>query len=273
MKYDNSIYKRFRIKLEIKDAQEKFKNKINNILFYSKIFSGEAFDFRNIIFQFCNRYGLSYEELPIDLYIKSLFEVKDFTEYILRLDTLLNVLFEENKPIAKQFAITIQHALDDSPLDLNLRIVRKTNGYQIWPKGSKLLDRSLVDDVLSILKPKKFEKVIIAFKNGLKEFLEGNKDSSKYSSAVRNMQLALDELSKVLLKDKNVGFKHLIKDKNWRKTGLNKYFRGICNQYNEMIDKMFKHKAQTKYNYAEIEAIIYMTGLLIRVIIENQKSI
>ena len=78
----------------------------------------------------------------------------------------------------------------------------------------------------------------------------------------------MDELSKIILKDKNVGVKHLIKNENWRKTGLNNYYKKMLFEYNEMLDKLSKHSSVSKFSEKEVESVIYLTGLFIRVILE-----
>ena len=128
---------------------------------------------------------------------------------------------------------------------------------------ANFLDKKLIDNVLGVLNNKDKKIIKISFEKGLKEFEESNKDKSKLANAVRDMQLSLDETAKILLKDKNVGFKHLLKDKNWNKIINNKYYQKMFFQLNEFADKLVKHKL-TELDKYEVETFIYLTGIFIR---------
>ncbi len=264
MTFDKNIFKRFNVKISQKKAQEQFINKINNVLYYSSGFSGQHFSLEfnsNIIFRFCQNYGLEYTG-PHSF--KNYLGTDSFTEKILRLNCLIHVLFSINKEKGVLLADIIEEYLKESPVDLNLRIIKTHEPYMIIPKGSKLLDTKLVDDSLAILTDSEFEPIRVAFEKGLKEFLQSTTEKPRLKNAVRDMQLSMDEVAKIILKDKNAGIKHLLKNENWPKINLNDYFQRIYFQHNEMIDKLAKHNAKYTFSSEETESIIYLTGLFIR---------
>ncbi|MCX5848417.1 MAG: hypothetical protein NTW65_03065 [Deltaproteobacteria bacterium] len=264
---DKGIFARFNIKIDLKESQKRFRNKVNNILFHSVLFGKESFDLNKINFQFCNDYGLKFENysyaFEIHLSDNILFE-----EYLLRLICIIEILFEKAPDIANDLCGLIDKYINESPTDLNLRIVKSKKSYSIFPKGSELLDDKLVDDSLNILTKLKYESVRIAFEKGLKEYLQSSHDESKMKNCLRDMHLSMDELSIIVLKDKNVGVKHLIKNENWSKTGLNNYYKKMLFEYNDMLDKLSKHSSTTKFSEKEVESVIYLTGLFIRLILE-----
>jgi Glu-tRNA(Gln) amidotransferase subunit E-like FAD-binding protein len=264
---NKEIFARFNIKIDLKESQKRFRNKINNVLFHSHLFTGGSFNLQDIRFRFCNAYGLKFE-LGKNFQNNYLSDVITFEEYLLRLICIIEILIDEVPDIAKTFYEVIQKCISESPTDLNLRIVKIKKLYSIFPKGSELLDDKLVDDSLNILTKSKYESVKVAFEKGLKEYLESSQDKSKLKNCLRDMQLAMDELSKIVLKDKNVGVKHLIKNENWPKTGLNNYFKKMLFEYNEMLDKLSKHSSVSKFSEKEVESVIYLTGLFIRLILE-----
>jgi hypothetical protein len=265
---DKEIFTRFNIKIDLKESQKRFRNKINNILFHSVFMNNESFKLKKINFQFCNEYGLEFEDSEYAFELHYLNNSIAFEEYLLRLICIIEILFEKVPDIALDLCALIDRYLNESPTDLNLRIVKSKKAYSIFPKGSELLDDKLVDDSLNILTKSKYESVRIAFEKGLKEYLQSSHDKSKMKNCLRDMQLAMDELSKIVLKDKNVGVKHLIKNENWPKTGLNNYYKKMLFEYNDMLDKLSKHSSTTKFSEKEVESVIYLTGLFIRLILE-----
>ena len=265
---NKEIFARFNIKIDLKESQKRFRNKVNNILFHSNLFNDGSFDLQNIEFQFCNEYGLKFEDYSLAFESDYLKDNISFEEYLLRLICIIEILFEKVPKIAETFCELIAEYINESPTDLNLRIVKIKKSYSIFPKGSELLDVKLVDDSLNILSKPKYESVKIAFEKGLKEYLQSSQDKSKLKNCLRDMQLAMDELSKIVLKDRNVGVKHLIKNENWPKTGLNDYFKKMLFEYNEMLDKLSKHSSVSKFSEKEVESVIYLTGLFIRLILE-----
>ncbi len=262
MTYNKNILKRFNVKLSLKEAQEKFINKINNALFYSAALNTKAFNFsadRNFEYRFCQEYGLEFGSgMAFHLHHRP------FTEYILKLNCLVGVLATIDDKLTGTLLDIIEDSLEESPLDLNLRVLKSSMPYSIMPKGAKLLDGKLIDDSLGILTDTKYESVRNAFEKGLKEFMQSTKEKPRLKNAIRDMHLSMDELAKIILNDKNVGLKHLLKNENWAKTNLNKYYQGIYFQYNEMLDKFAKHTGKYAFSSQETESIMYLTGLFVR---------
>lgn len=258
------LFKRFNINITLKDAQGKFINKINNILFNGQAFNSSTFKIEDFKWELCNDIGLvyhSYENFN-NTYLVNI----PFNEYLLRLQCFLNILYFRNKEKHDILFSIIRDAINTSTIDIGLRIKNnKKNSAQIYFSGSKLLDDKLVDDVLGVLEGENKSAIKLAFEKGLKEFLESRKEKDKLKNSIRDMQLACDETIKVLFDDKNFGFKHFFKDERWKKIGLNEYQKQIFWNLNEYIDKLVKHKADSKINSEDAELVIYLTGLFIRI--------
>lgn len=265
------LYKRFNISTDINKSVSIFRNKIENILCHGKlgikIFAdNELATYWNL----CNRLGLEYKEyLTVESKVRDIFEKNlNFSEYLLRLQALLDFLWKKGKKqLAMIFGRIIGEAINTSPVDLGIRLkFYKHKGVQIHFSGSQFLDKKLVDDILGVLEDKGKLAVKIAFEKGLKEFLEAKSNPSKLKNAVRDMQLACDETIKVLFEDKNLGFRHLFKDNRWKKVGLNNYQKQIFWNLNEYADKLAKHKSDSKITFEDAESIIYLTGMFIRLV-------
>jgi hypothetical protein len=262
-----ALFKRFDIDIDIETAQEKFRNKINNILFYGLTFNDEDSDVEidDLSWDFANKLSIKYSDSNSFKYTY-LGDSLPFNEYLLHLQMLLDILKENNFDNRyKVLSDLIEEAIDESVCDLGIRVKRfKDNTVQILREGSKLLDNDLVDDVLGVLDEANKKPIKIVFKKGLKEFFESNVDNQKTKNVVRDMQLSLDETVKLLFKDKNLGFKHFFKGKKWESIGFNDYQKQIYWNLNEYIDKLAKHKSDSKILKSDAENIIYLTAMFIR---------
>lgn len=271
------LYKRFNITIDIDKSIEIFQNKIENILGYGllgeKIFDDKKDD---IYWELCNELGLEYSYASSNgIKTMRILSHRNFPEYLLRLQALLDLLYSYNK---KQCTIDlidiIEKAINASPVDLGIKLkIYKRKGAQINFSGSRFLDQKLVDDVLGVLEDKEKSAVKLAFEKGLKEFLEAKSSPSKLKNAVRDMQLSCDETIKVLFKNKNLGFRHLFKDNRWEKAGLNDYQKQIFWNLNEYADKFAKHKSDSKITPEDAENIIYLTGMFIRLVFIKSENV
>jgi len=267
------LYKRFNITVNLDGAISIFRNKIENILSHGQL-GEEIFETKDneidVFWELCNVLGIEYQYHGYSGgKVSHIFDDLNFPEYLFRLQILLNFLLDCGK---KQSAINligiIENAINASPTDLGIRIkFYKTKGAQILFSGAKLLDSKLVDDILGVLEDKEKLPIKVAFEKGLREFSEGKKAPEKLRDCVRDMQLATDELMHFVFKDKNIGLKHLFKDKRCEKLGLNQYQVQIFWQYKEFADKLAKHKSDAKIDEFDAESFIYLTGLLMRLIL------
>lgn len=263
------LFKRFNINVTLEDAQKKFINKINNILFNSQAFNSSTFKIEDFTWEFCNNIGLKYVSYQHfhDTYLVGI----PFNEYLFRLQCLLDILYSRNTEKHHILFSLIDNAIDTSAIDIGLRIkFYKKKSAKIYFSGSKLLDNRLVDDILGVLEGEDKSAIKLAFEKGLKEFLESRREKDKLKNSIRDMQLACDEVVKFLFGDKNFGFRHLFKNDRWNKIGLNEYQKQIFWSLNEYVDKLFKHKADSKVNSEDAEFVIYLTGLFIRIILLKQ---
>lgn len=260
MSFDKTTYEKFGLTIELEEAQKRFMNKSMTLLFHTDFYNNLIYKQETIV-KFCLKYGLEY--IPgqsLYFYINSNLS---FVEFIIRLNCLFNILSDHSEAI-DMLSKLIKVWLHDSPVDLGIKIIKNKSSFDILPSGSEYLDKELVENTLSILEDTNYKDIRLAYEKGLREFLLSSNNPVIYLNVIRDMQLSLDEVSKVLLKDKNTGFKHLLKNDNWRVTRLDEYYKRMFFQLNEMIDKLVKHKSGTEFSKAETESIIYLTGIFIR---------
>jgi hypothetical protein len=267
-----NLFKRFNIEVDLISAQRIFINKINNyILFFPKFANDSAF-----AYALCNNLGIEYMAgTDIRSYLPS--EKESFKEYILYLQIIINMLFNEsllNKDKEYVYLLSkVQSAIEETPIDLGIKLKKyKSKAAQIRLSGSKLLDEKLVDDVLGLLSDSKRKPIRIAFEKGLNEYLESISKPEKLKNTFRDMQLSCDETCKLLLKNKQLGFAHLFKKNNWEELGLNSYQKQIFWVLNEYIDKFAKHKSDAVITREDTEFVIYLTGMFIRLLLSKNKK-
>jgi|GEM_PF-1472425 len=266
--------KNFGIEDNLAEEKENFVQRINQTVF--KKIQDSFYPYKGVFVFLCYQLGvnaddrissvnrLNYGSSSTIPGIRSLTN-DNFTE-TLKLLVLLYKFFEDQEEWKKYINNFTLLALSSAGYDLEIR----WNEGMFYPSGAEALDEKLIDDILGVLQENNRKSIFIAYKKGIKEFLESRKDKSKLKNVVRDMQLALDETSKVLLVDKNVGFKHLLKDKNWDEIVKNKFYQKIFIQLNEFADKLAKHKAEAAFNEHEVETFVYLTGIFIRLVFIQQ---
>lgn len=191
-----------------------------------------------------------------------------FEEYSVRLQILLNIIYKHNlvRHELEQLAKEIDSYFQDYPiLGLKLKIY-KTKAPQVLPSVSKLFNREM-ENILGLLEVKKYKHVLDCFENGLKEFLSA-KNKTQLKSVVEDMHSACDEIVKIILGDKNKGFKHLFKKKEYEKFSLNKNQKEMYRNLKDWMDKI-KHGTIKQFNREEVEMIISLTAAFLRFVINK----
>lgn len=264
--------KTFGIEESVEEERNRFVQRINQTLFNQIEDHPYPESYNNIFKILCYQLGLNADDrireknqfnYSSSANIPSLRSLTndDFFQ-TLEILVLLYQFFNKNKDWQDKISLWIKTAVSNANIDLG---VRWSSGM-FYPSGAELLDEKLIDEILGILHAEDKKSILVAYQKGLKEFSESNKDKSKLKNVVRDMQLSLDETSKVLLGDKNIGFKHLLKDKNWDEIVKNKFYQKIFFQLNEFADKLAKHKAEAEFDEYEVETFVYLTGIFIRLV-------
>jgi len=192
---------------------------------------------------------------------KILQKEEDFIEYIRCLQTFfwMEALTPDDKEaLAKSF----QEDISMSFVDIAIKKVR--NDYIFHPKGAKLLDELLVDDVLDWLS--EYNSAYKSFSSALDKYLT----KSDYRNLIDDLRVTLEQFLKEVLKNEKslenqtseVGL--LLKEK-----GVSSYLRNmfstLLSYYIHYQNNNVKHGH--KFKDFEIEFLIYLTGSFVRFII------
>jgi hypothetical protein len=184
---------------------------------------------------------------------------------------LQSVLWARRETSPIQVANTvraIEMALEASP-GIDLRIVQTNNSATIYPAGDPLLDQITVDEVLQGLG--KHPEVEKPFKAALQIYLA--KDKEHYRNLLDNLRFALEQLvQKILGNSKSLENNKSELLKWLRDRGLHSYltqmyhdliFGGFVKYQNEAV------KHGDEYSASEIEFAIYVTGVFLRLILQQ----
>lgn len=150
--------------------------------------------------------------------------------------------------------------------------IRWNNGHFL-PAGAPALDDRLVNDVLGILGSSKYKGISDPFIKGLYHFLNSTKRQELLSDVITDMYEAVEALAKIICdndKDLSANREALVS-----KLNLADPYKKILKEYIEYANDLHRHageKGQSKPSPArhEVEAFVYLTGLLIRLALSKE---
>jgi hypothetical protein len=284
---NESLYKRFGLEMKLEEVQVGFIKHLKNLLaedlapfVYTENYDEkEELDKNKRAFlkEACRQMFLDFDDfdsnyLDFSRFIRNIFDpFTNFDEFLINLQILLNIIFKykimrhETDELSKH----ISEYLEDYPiLGLNLKIY-KTKSPQLLPSISKFSNKE-IENTLGLLEAEKYSDVLDAFQDGLKEFLLA-KNKSQLKNTIEDMCTACDELVKVILNDKNKGFKHVFSKDNYRQFGFkNKNSKEIYRNLKDWMDGI-KHGTIKSFDREDTEMIISLVGSFIRFAVNVKK--
>jgi hypothetical protein len=279
------FYKRWNIKVDEGCAFDAFKNRVINILEDFIVICPAVEELDSI---FSSLAGKHYKYSPTDLKKRTdflvygprstqMYEVLNKAQSSEALAQAIQWVFlaldkipvpkgsESNHSLVTEGLFTSIAKAIEMPPSIDIRLVRSGKEISVYPVGAKLLDESLVNDVLAWLVD--YPKVCKDFEEALSIYR--TKDRRKYRNMIDNLRTAVEELLRTILGKpqslENQG-KELVK---WLKsksvqphlrTMLTTYLiHDFCNLQNDVA----KHGEKTLSD-PEIEMLLYQTGVFLR---------
>ncbi len=262
----NRFNKNFGIQESVEEEKRKFVQRINQTIF-DEIEEDESYEtvFRTI----CYWLGKNADDLiesanPILISgnynippLRSL--TSDNFLQALRILELLYRFFEKNKDRRKGITSWIENAVSIATVDLGVRWKKG----MFYPSGAKILDKKLIEDPLDWLEN---------YPNEKSNFLKAVEDytSKKYDSVVINCYLVIEGLVKKILKSR----KSLDKNREGllKKIKLSQEWKAFLSNFIIYANEKKRHASDKQHtiNPLEVEAFLYFTGLLVRLIIESE---
>lgn len=254
-----NFHERFEITIGIEDAKRRFVNRFYNVV------NNLDYDIRKKIAKWiAHVFGEKYKEgFDIEYYVKD-----NFYSCLHAIEIMYEILMQESGDPAYTDS-KIDSILSYSELDLG---VKWEEGI-FMRSGAKLLDEKLVNESLSWLKSKKYKNVYNPFEKGLSHFLKADKNTKFLYDVIRDMYESLEALAKIVTgrtnKDLSANAESFIK-----KVKTSKKYKAILKEYinyaNEFRHALEEGKERPPLSIQEVESFIYLTGLFIRLAIEEK---
>lgn len=263
----------FGIQTQIDDEKRGFVNRINQIIFrmIDTERTGE-FEYGAMFEHLCFEMGLNADDVWRKHRRKSDYilddkeyapEIRsitndDFDKTLLILCTLYLIL-GSSKEKQKWLSSNIQNSLSRSTCDLG---VRWKDGF-FYPSGAKELDETLVDETLGWLSKYPDEKK--DYQKALEFYIRG----TALTDVVRNCYTAVEGLARNVLGNSKTLDNN--KAELLKKMVLSDGWKSILSSYINYAHE-FRHASESRHDIAkqEVEAYLYMTGLIIRLVLESQ---
>jgi len=190
---------------------------------------------------------------------KTLNSASTVSELMVALQALFYVLDENSCPGIIRLADKVQEVFDASS-QIELRVVRKNTRIDLYPKGAKLLDETVVNKTLAWLC--RYPKVLSHFDNALKTYL--SKDAAKYRNLLDDLRKAIEELlRKVLhnrksLENQTKPLMKWLEEKGIHPQVRNLYGQLLFGPYSAYQNEAVKHGDE--WSEDDLEFIIYLSA-------------
>lgn len=190
----------------------------------------------------------------------------DEKELIFALQVLFWVLEEHQCPHIDNLADAVGKTLKMCPV-IQVRIAKAGKQVILYPKGARLLDDKIVNDVLDWLRG--YPVVLEHFENALGIFLK--EDSSQYRNLLDELRTAMERLIRKILGNR----KNLENQKDlllrWMKQ--KKAHVQVRNLYNTLLAFFCQYQNEAVkhgdgWQEVEIEYMIYLTGTFMRFLLQ-----
>ncbi len=263
------FHTRFNILVGMDKAQERFLNRVRNLIVDNFLEDKETFaeDFYkdDVLWEVAIALGMKYEEInDFTDYVKD-----DFHSCLHALEVTHDVLNEaKHKAMLDEL---IQEVISLSEVDLGI----EWRDGSFWPSGAKLLDEALVNENLEWLSGTKYADVGAPFEKGLHHLLEAQSQPEKLTDVITDMYEALEKMARIT-NDNNRTLGQNSKQFVGN-LGLSDHYETMLREYTKYAHE-FRHAVEQGKGRVpplpnEVEAFVYTTGLFIRLAIQQSSRI
>ncbi len=260
-----SFENRFNITSNIDEAKRAFINRVDNIIVKNFFLNRKKVNisvyYGRILWAIANEFGEIFDVTNTFAFYHNYI----FHRCLKALEISYRILPRKSQ---KQYLDSIISTLvNDSEVDLG---ITWQNGI-FRPSGAKQLDTVLINETLQWLSQYGYATVLTPFEKGLSHFLDSIDKPALLSDVITDIYESLEAMVKITLKNDNDLSGN--KEKFISVLGLSKYYRKMLGDYIEYANE-YRHGVQEgverpspKRN--EVEAFTYMTGLFIRLAIQQ----
>jgi hypothetical protein len=275
--------KRFGRSINIEEVKKDFVNKINHYLFQEiENYMGLYYIGNNKIFDFlCLSLNKEPNEVLVDYHKNFLiideyripplkyFTKNDFEQTLCVIEILYEY-FKTSDDFRKDEYLKLIDDVVSKALNQPLSLGIFCHDGKFYPAGAKELSERLIYEPLEWLKD--YPKVELLFKNALDHYSKSLQDPIKRKDVISNSFQAIEELTRILLNNNKAfdnNFNDLIK-----KLELNPHWSHILNRYKELSKEFGRHPGREEFipPQSDTEAFLYLSGLIMRLILEKLKN-
>lgn len=251
----------FGIQSSIDEERKKFVQRINQELFEHTTFKNNAIFLKET----CRQLGKNYSDLNdintmnFQFYNKSEFRKLTNDNFIETLKVICCIYGISNNAYMKIINNILEETFSLALVDLDVR----WNKGMFYPSGAKELDEKLVEEPLEWLRDyhderKDFQKAI--------EGYIGKKDDE----VISNCYLTIEGLARKVLNNRKTldnNCEELLK-----KIGISQEWKSFLKNFMTYANEFKRHASEKRHsiNPKEVEAFLYFTGLMVRLIVESK---
>ena len=252
------FHQRFDIQLPLKEAEQRFLNRVQNEVFDTLLWESESHDTvkvieRQVVSILGERY---YDHKSLGKYVGD-----DFYKCLLAIETLSRIW--KNKGKGTKLAGLIEVFLANSETDLEIT----WEEGKFRKKGAAVLDERLVNDPLQWLRSSNLESVVVPFEKALRHLLETERRPELAADVITDAYEAVEAMAKIITGRPN---KELTANAELflSKMKVSDSYRKILKDYVTYANE-FRHAAEEgrkkqKLSYTEAESFVYLTGIFLR---------
>jgi hypothetical protein len=138
---------------------------------------------------------------------------------------------------------------------------------KFYPKGAKLLDKELVNDMLDWLRDKNISSVCEPFEKGLNHFLKSKVDPALLKDVITEMYESLEAMAGIVVSKPKAELSK-IQEKYIKELKISSGYKNILKEY-IAYSNQYRHAAESNVKREnpkdyEVESFIYLTGVFIR---------
>lgn len=257
----------FGLKEDLKKEQDRFVQRINQTFF--KTIQQQYGVYEDIFYDICYQAGLNPDDIiaRVNQHNYGMVKIpglriltKDDFQETLKIIVLLNDSLSEEG--IKKLNQAVELALAATTSDLGIR----WKDGMFYPSGAKELDEKLIGENLEWLK--KYPEVKKYFSISLNHFKKSISDPDSRKDAITNSYSSIEALTQKILGNKKTFENN--SDALLVKLGLQNEYKKIISNYKQIAHNYSSRHAGKDFSHIEAEAFIYMTGLLMRLIIQSE---
>lgn len=253
----------FGIKEELAAEQRRFVQRINQTAF--RQVENQKYQYRQIFESVCYSLGINAQDRIGDANRANYFGdiavpgLRSLTEDDFMETLKVLVLLHQTLKGRELEGLTdwIKAALNHANIDIG---VRWRDGM-FYPSGAKELDERLVEEPFEWLDA--FPKEKVDYLNAVSSYTH-----KEYAEVIGNCYLVIEGLARSVLKNARTLDNN--REDLMKKIGLSQNWKGLLSNFINYANEFKRHAAENRHdvNPIEVEGFLYLTGLLVRMIVE-----